>query len=212
MTEIRDLTLPEAPTAALVLGRGMRDNPLHVAAFGPDPDHRERALAFMFLPVLERQMVKGAVLGAFSSGQLVGVCGMVPPAQCQLGLVEKIAVLPAILRGAGLAGAVNVLRWAGDWSRTDSPTHHFHLGPVGVERDLQGQGIGSALLAEFCRRVDAAQSSAYLETDKGENVAFYHRHGFRVVDEHPVLQKKNWFMLRAVPASVRHRADHDAAS
>jgi hypothetical protein len=36
----------------------------------------------------------------------------------------------------------------------------------------------------------------YLETDKPENVTFYKRFGFEVVDEHPVLGIKNWFMLR----------------
>jgi len=203
MVDLRDLTPPEAPAAALVLGRGMRDNPLHVAAFGPEPEMREAALARMFLPLLERQMAIGAVLGAFSSGQLVGVCGMVPPGRCGLTFTEKLTLLPVILRGGGPTGAWNVFRWAADWSRNDSPSHHFHLGPVGVERDLQGQGIGSALLVEFCRRVDAARASAYLETDKGENVPFYHRHGFRVVDEHPVLRRKNWFMVRGVPASAR---------
>jgi ribosomal protein S18 acetylase RimI-like enzyme len=203
MVDLRDLTPAEAAAAALVLGRGMRDNPLHVAAFGPDPERREAALARMFLPLLERQMGIGAVLGAFSSGQIVGVCGMVPPGRCGLAWTEKLTLLPVILQGGGLSGAWNVFRWAADWSRSDSPSHHFHLGPVGVERDLQGQGIGSALLVEFCRRVDAARASAYLETDKGENVPFYHRHGFRVVDEHPVLRRKNWFMVRGVPASAR---------
>jgi GNAT superfamily N-acetyltransferase len=205
MVPLRDLTRAEAPTAALVLGRGMRDNPLHVAAFGPEPERREAALARMFLPLLERQIAIGAVLGAFSeSGQIVGVCGMVPPGRCGLALADKLAVLPAILQGGGVAGAWNVFRWSADWSRSDPDTAHFHLGPVGVERDLQGQGIGSTLLSEFCRRVDAARASAYLETDRGENVPFYHRHGFRVVDEHPVLKRKNWFMARGVPASARH--------
>jgi ribosomal protein S18 acetylase RimI-like enzyme len=82
------------------------------------------------------------------------------------------------------------------WSRRDPSVPHWHLGPVAVERHLQSQGIGSALLNDFCRRVDAARSTAYLETDKRQNVGFYERFGFRVVDEIDVLDVPNWFMLR----------------
>ena len=36
--EVRDLRRDEHPAAVGVLARGMRDNPLHVAALGPDPE------------------------------------------------------------------------------------------------------------------------------------------------------------------------------
>ena len=48
--------------------RGMRDNPLHHAAFGPRPERREAALRRLFEAVLSQYETKGAVLGAFSSG------------------------------------------------------------------------------------------------------------------------------------------------
>ena len=38
--EVRDIRPDDVPAAARVLARGMRDNPLHVAAYGEDPDRR----------------------------------------------------------------------------------------------------------------------------------------------------------------------------
>jgi GNAT superfamily N-acetyltransferase len=121
---------------------------------------------------------------------------MVPPERCQLTITEKMPVLSALIRGSGLRSSLRVLKWAGDWSRHDSTTSHWHLGPVAVDRDLQGKGIGSVLLSEYCRRIDQHHSAGYLETDKAENVVFYKRFGFEVIDEHQVLGIQNWFMLR----------------
>ena len=194
--EIRELSSHETQSAACVLGRGMRDNPIHMQAFGADARRRERALSLMFAPVLRQQVRKGIVLGAFVSCALVGVTGMVPPRRCQPTIAEKVTVLPALIRGSGLRSSLRVLEWVGDWSRHDSTIPHWHLGPVAVDRPLQGQGIGSALLCEFCRRIDEHRSAGYLETDKPENVTFYKRFGFAVVDKHPVLGIKNWFMVR----------------
>jgi GNAT superfamily N-acetyltransferase len=196
MIEIRDLTPGETDAAAAVLGRGMRDNPLHVQAFGPDPDSRERALTRVFQGVLRQYVPKGVVLGAFSPDTLVGVCAMVEPGRCQPSGGERLRLLPEAIAGAGLGGTVRLLKWVGTWARHDPREPHWHLGPVGVERRLQGQGIGTSLLRVFCQRMDALQAMAYLETDKRENVTFYERFGFEVRAEEPVLETLNWFMLR----------------
>ena len=195
--EIRELTPAETDRGARVLGRGMRDNPLHVQAFGSDPRRREETLTRMFEAVLRQQVMKGTILGAFPAGELVGVSAMVPPRRCRLSTGEKLKVLPGLLGGSGVRSTLRVMRWVGDWSRRDPKTPHWHLGPVGVERHLQGQGIGGSLLREFCRRMDESRFTAYLATDKRENVAFYERFGFEVVGEDEVLGVRNWFMLRS---------------
>jgi ribosomal protein S18 acetylase RimI-like enzyme len=67
---------------------------------------------------------------------------------------------------------------------------------VAVDAGLQGLGIGSRLLEQFCARVDAAGEAAYLETDKPINVRFYDRFGFAVIGQQAVLGTPNWFMRR----------------
>jgi GNAT superfamily N-acetyltransferase len=82
---------------------------------------------------------------------------------------------------------------------------HWHLGPVGVDRPLQGRGVGGALLRAFCARMDAEGSASYLETDKPENVSIYEHFGFRTIAEDRVLGITNWFMMR-VHTTIEGRA------
>ena len=72
---------------------------------------------------------------------------------------------------------------------------------MAVDAGLQGRGIGSRLLEEYCARVDAAGEAAYLETDKPANVRFYERFGFETVGEQVVLGSPSWFMRRAPRAA-----------
>jgi predicted N-acetyltransferase YhbS len=74
---------------------------------------------------------------------------------------------------------------------------HSHLGPLAVDTHLQGQGIGSRIMEEYCRRLDATGVLGYLETDKPENVPFYERFGYATVEHADVLGVPNWFMRRA---------------
>jgi len=194
--EIRELSRSELPEAAAVLGRGMRDNPLHVAAFGVDPEHRRKMLTQIFIQLLQQYQPKGAVLGALSNSRLVGVCAMVGPGRCQPSLSERLSLVPAVVSGNSLSSTLMALRWTAAWSRRDHRESHCHLGPVGVDRELQGKGVGTTLLREFCTRMDHRAQLSYLETDKSENVSFYQRFGFTVIADALVIGVRNWFMLR----------------
>lgn len=196
--EIRPITLAEVSAAAAVLGRGMRDNPLHIAAFGENPKRRETALTGVFRAFLALEATKkGRVLGAFRKDRMVGVCGMMRPDNCQLSPTEKVALLPKLLWHCGGSGTGKLLAQFGNWSRHDLAHSHWHLGPVGIEREMQGQGIGSLLLREFCRIVDEEKTAAWLETDKEINVSFYRKHGFEVAAKDTVNGVLNWFMNRS---------------
>lgn len=196
--EIGEMGVPETSFAAGVLARGMRDNPGHVAVFGPDPWRRCRALATSFAALLPTMRPQPIV--ARRNGWIVGVAGLASPRSWHFYSPGRV------LRGMPLAvrypgAAIRGLRILRNWRRRDPPEPHWHLGPVAVEAGLQGLGIGSRLMAAFCSRVDATGTPAYLETDKRENVFFYERFGFQVVAEDAVLSVPMWFMWRASAAS-----------
>jgi ribosomal protein S18 acetylase RimI-like enzyme len=196
---LRDLERSEIPAAVGVLSRGMRDNPLHVAAFGPDPERRRRNLRRMF-GGLFRVLMAQPPLGAWRDGELVGVTGIAPPGTCRPGAAQQLRMLPTVL-ALGPRTAGRVARWLAAWSERDPDEPHSHLGPLAVDAHLQGQGIGSQILAEYTARLDAAGQLGYLETDKAENVRLYERYGFVTVEEAEVIGVPNWFMRRAAGAS-----------
>lgn len=192
--ELFELTAADRAEMVGVLARGMRDNPMHVAAYGPEPDRRERVHARL-MAALFAASPHQKPFGLRRDGVLVALTGVAGPGCCRPTRRQQLAMAPAILRcGPGTASRVG--RWLKAWQEHDPAHAHSHLGPLAVDAHLQGQGIGSMLLAEYARRVDAAGEVAYLETDKRENVRFYERAGFVVCDEAEVLGVPNWFMRR----------------
>jgi hypothetical protein len=151
-----------------VLSRGMRDNPLHVAAFGEDPERRRRRFRKVMSAVLCVRDFSHTLVARCEDGVIVGVCGMMPPGNCLPDFGQRLRLLPRLLS----------------------------MGPRTAGRTMRWMGVGSRLMQIFCARMDAAHQDAYLETDKAINVRFYERFGFEVVGEQEVLGVTNWFMLR----------------
>jgi len=209
-SNIRELNADELQDAARLLGRGMRDNPANVNTFRiRDADRRCRALTRFFVPVLHGLYQRGLILGAFRDGSLVGVCGMARPGLCQPTSLEKLSVIPSVVFGNPLGTPMRLLKWAGEWARRDLAEPHWHLGPVAVDSHFQGHGIGGAMMADSCARMDDCGALSYLETDKFDNVRFYRKFGFTVTAEAKILTVPNWFMSRFAPVypSPREYAD-----
>ena len=197
MIIVRELDEVDLPSAVGIIARGMRDNPLHIAALGNDANLRSKRLIGMFSAALPLVLSKGALLGAFESDTLVGIAGMISPGHCQPTVLEKLSVTPRIIPAVGFDAASRVLRWLDQWARHDPRQPHWHLGPVAVDAHLQGKGIGTQLMNEYCARLDATHGTGYLETDKASNVKFYEKFGFETIASAPVLDTPNWFMKRA---------------
>ncbi|MGI8945791.1 MAG: GNAT family N-acetyltransferase [Thermoleophilaceae bacterium] len=196
--EVRALGADEVPTAVAVLARGMRDNPNHVAIYGGDAERRER-LHGRLMAAFFATSTGQEPLCAVSDGEIVGVAGVAPAGTCRPGPRQGLRMIPALLR-LGPVAAGRVAAVASAWAQRDPDEQHLHLGPVAVDRPLQGQGIGSELMAAYCRRLDEEERMGYLETDERGNVDFYRRFGFEVSAETTVLGGvPNWFMRRPAP-------------
>jgi len=194
---VRELRPEDLVEAIAIIARGMRDNPLHVSALGYDTRTRAHRLERMFALALPMIFKKGVLLGAFDGARMVGVAGMVPPGRCQPTFIENLTLLPRMIPAIGFSASTRAGRWLTTWGKHDLAEPHWHLGPVAVDAPLQGRGIGTALMEEYCARLDHLGAVGYLETDKAKNVTFYEKFGFQTVAEAPVLETPNWFMRRA---------------
>ena len=81
--------------------------------------------------------------------------------------------------------------------------YHYYLFAIGVDPSLQGGGRGSRLIRANLDRCDAEGVPAYLENSKEQNLPFYERHGFRVIERHdmPNDGPSVWRMWREPGAS-----------
>ncbi len=196
LSSIGLLRRAERRGAVDVLARAFRDNPLNLAVIrSDDPDRRAHSNYHgtrTLLPVAE---LHGEVRVARSGETVAGVLMATPPHAYPL----PAPTLPARLRCLLAQGWRVARRWSEVFEALDAlhlPGPHWYLGALGVDPGLHGRGIGSALLAAWLEGVDRGGWPAYLETDRVENVDFYQRVGFEVVDETAIFGARVWCMRR----------------
>jgi GNAT superfamily N-acetyltransferase len=105
-----------------------------------------------------------------------------PPGKWHLGLLKQLRLTPALasINGRAVARLLQAINAA----ESNHPSElHYYLAFLGVEPELQGNGIGSALLRQVLDRCDREQVPAYLEASTPRNRALYERNGFQVIDE-----------------------------
>jgi GNAT superfamily N-acetyltransferase len=190
--EIRRLRDDERAAAGAVAGRALSSNPTAHWTFGDAAPARLRGNLDLFVGFVQTQPAPwGALLGE----HVVGVCAASPPGACISAVVpDGFRELPDEV---GPPGDPSRLQF--DWALLvahDLDERHWHVGPVSVEPELQGTGVGGRLLAAFCEQMDDEGEIAWLETDKPENVAFYRRSGFEEADEVTVHGLTTWWMRR----------------
>jgi GNAT superfamily N-acetyltransferase len=193
--EVGDTRPDETEAAIDVAARALADGPLTIAVCGEDLEYNFRQLR-RFFRLQYRLAPHQRPLVARLDGRIVASTNDLHSGGCHASPWMKLRSAPALL-ATRPSVALRTLRWFSDWERRDPlPRPHAHFGPFGVLPELQGRGIGSLVLTEYTRRLDAAGEDAYLETEKRENVALYSRFGFEVVEEAEVLGVPNWFMWR----------------
>ncbi len=78
---------------------------------------------------------------------------------------------------------------------------HWYLFFIGVTPELQGHGVGSALLRDVLDQCDRGGIPAYLESTCEENRRLYERHGFEVTSELSLPDGPTGFAMWREPAA-----------
>lgn len=193
---IRVLGADQLAAATELLAEGMRDNPLHVKAFGGDAPLRQRRLQRFLGQLVTHIHANGTLLGASVDGELVGVQGMLKPGHCRPAAGGLLRMVATIIASNSPLGVWRIQRWLLTWARRDPREPHAHIGPLAVASSWRGQGVGRSLMTEACHYADTLGAVAWLETDLAANVAFYETLGYVVVRCELVLGVLSWYMQR----------------
>ncbi|MBN2153978.1 MAG: GNAT family N-acetyltransferase [Candidatus Lokiarchaeota archaeon] len=80
------------------------------------------------------------------------------------------------------------------------PFPHMYLYWMGVDVTKQKQGFGGILMQAMLDHIDKQGIPCFLETHKQNNIVYFKRFGFEVVNEHkvPGTNVPGWSLLRKV--------------
>jgi len=181
--EIALLGADERHDAVATTSRAFWPDPLF-GFFSRDPIHEHRALPSFFSVILDDARRHGEVWVARHDGRAVASASWLPPGSMPRSMGREARIY------LGSAGTVLLgrnrrlaLRLFDQIERRHPAEPHWYLALLGVDPKWQGRGLGGALLEPVLHRCDEAGRPAYLETQKPENVAFYRRFGFEVLEE-----------------------------
>ena len=176
----------ERPAVVAALARAFYDDPLF-GFFLPDPVAQSKGLlSFMGAGVADANPF-GEIWVARTETKIACAAVWLPPGRYPRGarrdLLSNLRGIPAFVRsGRRLADAVRLLA-ALDKAHHDIDEPHFYLGILGTDPLFQRSGAGSAALQPVLDRCDTEGITAYLETQKEENLAYYARHAFELIEK-----------------------------
>jgi ribosomal protein S18 acetylase RimI-like enzyme len=193
--EVRKPRPSEIGLVVDVLARAFDDDPLANWAVAQDSKRAERMRRFFDAPVRGMALRHNEI---YTTPDVEGAAIWCPPGKFKLGPLDQMRQLPGMLRCTTLRRFPAVMRGFSRVEQKHPKQPHWYLLALGVEPELQGQSIGTQLMAPILERCDAEHAGAYLESSKERNVPLYERNGFRVTDEFEVADggPRIWLMWR----------------
>jgi len=164
-------------TIAAVLGAAFTRDPVWNWLIGPhrmDDRRVGRALAALALP-----HVAHGHSTLTSDGSSIAVWAA--PKRFRIRPGEFARHLPAMVRSLG-AGGMRRLLQLGEMEHLHPTEPHWYLALLGTHPSQTGRGLASAVMAPVLERADAEGTGCWVESSDEDNVPFYERHGFVVVD------------------------------
>ena len=76
---------------------------------------------------------------------------------------------------------------------------HWYLAFIALDPSTQGMGLGSLILKEALKVIDAQGKLAYLQSSNPQNISLYLRHGFEVVGEIQVGSSPVMTPMKRIP-------------
>lgn len=118
---------------------------------------------------------------------VVGAAAWLPPGRYPRGILRNAVSTARDIRSAHRLGR-RVFLGMRLYAEIDRAHHrlrepHWYLAVLGCDPGWQRRGVGTALVRPVLERADHEQVTAYLETQRPENVPWYRRLGFEVVGE-----------------------------
>ncbi len=171
--QVSKATAAQAPAVVNALCRGFYDDPVF-RWMVPDDKRRAALLPAFFAIFTEPFLAQGET---YLTADASGAALWAPPGQEAVAEEDGEEFVARLLDASGV-DAPRALEIIGLIDEHHPHGWFYYLNFIAVVPEEQGQGIGSALLAEVLERCDRECVPAYLDATSEDNLRLYERHGF----------------------------------
>ncbi|HYC00546.1 MAG TPA: GNAT family N-acetyltransferase [Candidatus Limnocylindrales bacterium] len=176
---VRDARRDEGDAIAALLARAFARNPF-VRWLVPDDDRYARVGSGLFRIGVEREMAHGIV---HVTDDHAGAALWLAPDAPAPGPLAQLALAWTTMRLLGSRTPAGIRATLEMERRRAAQQPNWYLTVLGTIPERQGTGVGTTLLRPMLERCDREGIAAYLESSDPDNVPFYERFGFVVLDE-----------------------------
>jgi len=192
MDGLRQAVKADAARLEVVMARAFHDDPV-LGWLLPDPGKRPARLRRFFgIELRHVALPRGCV---WTTSDLSAAALVLPPGRWRVPLQATLREGSAFGAGLGRAARLGATM---EWRHArEARGPHYYVRDVGVLPEMQGRGLGSALLGPTLERCDREGLPAYLEASSKRSVALYERLGFEHLSELSIAGSPPlWLMLR----------------
>ncbi len=172
---LRRATSEDVHHLKAVLAEAFFEDPVFGWLMPEDSKRRARLRRYFGIELRHLALARGRV---WTRSDLTGAALSLPPgawrSPVRVTLLEGSALGIHVSRAARLGAAM-------EWHHVHE--RHYYVRDVGVHPDIQGKGLGSALLRPTLDRCDREGLPAYLEASSERSAALYERLGFQLTGE-----------------------------
>lgn len=190
----KDLT-PHLGVLTKTLSRAFYNDPYYEYIM-PNAQKREAQIQWWGRILLKYTLKNGSI---YISNDHKGVALWVGPDKPFLDDLQ-LALMGLVLFPfkVGIKNFLRLLHINGQWDKAHKKQNkrHYYLMVIGVDPDLQNQGIGSRLMADVLNRADSEKLDCYLETVTAQNVNFYKKHDFEIIDNNKLVNDSQYWIMR----------------
>jgi GNAT superfamily N-acetyltransferase len=188
MTTVRVLREQDVEATAGILAASFIATPPYLVVF-PESANREARLSDLFARNLRLHLPFHCSHVLLEDDEVVGTVSVRPPEGVDLSLWKLFRTnLLGFALKHGMAATRRLVRLSAEYTALESEVNgrapHWYVHMMGIVPRLQGRGLGSELLRRVLEEKTRGRSEPIaLNTNNFENVRFYARAGFRMIDK-----------------------------
>lgn len=175
---LRQATAEDIPRLESVMAEAFHDDPIIGWLMPNERKRRARLRRFFSIELRHMALPRGQV---WATRDLTGVALIMPPGRW------RVPLRATLLEGSAFGGRLGRAARLGaamEWRHAREVREpHYYVRDVGVLPEMQGRGLGSALMGPTLERCDRGGLPVYLEASSERSAALYERLGFELIDE-----------------------------